>query len=347
MTSVGSFVVYELSGLSTAPRQDQPAHEQPTGDELQQGPLRMNETQFYQIFDKSIVITSFAWDPNNQDRICLTTATGHVSIVDVSRTSGNASPAAVTVCCHSLEAWITSFAPRGFPFQGIFSGGDDAALEWSSSISWPVERTRSFREGDTITPAHSIHWRNSKIHTAGVTALLPLSLGPKESDNVLLTGSYDDHIRVLALPMGPGSKPEVLAELNLGGGVWRMKVVEVLDQREARDGAPIIDEIHRIRLLVCCMYAGARVVEISKVSTRYCPAADQEHRQDILSQEASWQIENLAHFEDHQSMCYGGDILRSHQEHWKGRQTDSAHRFVTCSFYDERLCFWKFSMSNG
>ena len=52
-----------------------------------------------------------------------------------------------------------------------------------------------------------------------VTAILPLS------ETLVVTGSYDDYIRLISTPTV--GRRQVLAELNLGGGVWRVKVLHV------------------------------------------------------------------------------------------------------------------------
>jgi diphthamide biosynthesis protein 7 len=55
-------------------------------------------------------------------------------------------------------------------------------------------------------------------HEAGVTAILPLA------NDLLITGSYDDNIRLIAAP--PVGRRQVAAELNLGGGVWRLRMLD-------------------------------------------------------------------------------------------------------------------------
>lgn len=104
------------------------------------------------------------------------------------------------VVTHDLEAWTLAF-PGGPGRQGVLSGGDDAALRFSSTLN-PDDEDR-------------IVWCDRKIHGAGVTAILPLE------KNVIVTGSYDDHIRVIRTP--DVGRREVLAEMNLDGGVWRLK----------------------------------------------------------------------------------------------------------------------------
>lgn len=114
--------------------------------------------------------------------------------------------------------------------------------------------------------------------------------------NELWTGSYDDNLRIFDLrnidsDNGPilyqGLLPQEKVKQNLGGGVWRL-----------------IPEPNSDRLLACCMYDGARIIE---------PSAD------------GFKVD--AYFKgDHESMCYGGD--------WQGET------MVTCLFYDGVVHQW-------
>lgn len=61
-----------------------------------------------------------------------------------------------------------------------------------------------------------------------MTAIVPLPLAD-EAGQLVVTGSYDESLRLLRLPalrngvmMG---KRQVLAEVGLGGGVWRVKIM--------------------------------------------------------------------------------------------------------------------------
>ena len=69
-----------------------------------------------------------------------------------------------------------------------------------------------------------------KPHDYGVTAILPLQL-PGEFSNMpplLLTGGYDDHVKLHGpegFPKSTTARLKVLSELNLGGGVWKLKLV--------------------------------------------------------------------------------------------------------------------------
>jgi len=108
---------------------------------------------------------------------------------------------------HGLEAWTLAFT-TGWDDEeddddgqmGVLSGGDDLVLQLSN---WDGSAGSTPR------------WQDRKIHQAGVTAILPLG------HELIVTGSYDDRIRLISAP-SIGGRRQVLAELDLGGGVWRL-----------------------------------------------------------------------------------------------------------------------------
>lgn len=109
---------------------------------------------------------------------------------------------------HSLEAWTCAFTSDA---EALLSGGDDSVLQYSS-----------------INQDEAVQlWADRKLHEAGVTAILPLW------DTLVITGSYDDHIRLLNLPQI--GRRKCLAELNLGGGVWRLKILSQESSPDAQD----------------------------------------------------------------------------------------------------------------
>lgn len=135
---------------------------------------------------------------------------------------------------HELEAWMMTFTPESL---NVLSGGDDMVLQCSHVADGDDDdddESEEDAEQEEVEDKDEQHvqktnknknktnllWQNRKLHQAGITAILPLS------ETLLITGSYDDHIRLLQLPKIPGdTRPKLLAELNLGGGVWRLKLL--------------------------------------------------------------------------------------------------------------------------
>jgi diphthamide biosynthesis protein 7 len=196
---------------------------------------------------------------------------------------------------HELEAWILGFTPSG---TGIFSGGDDGVLQFAELRT---ANMNSEQQADADS-SHAL-WKNRNLHGAGVTALLPLS------ENVCITGSYDDHIRILSTPRS--GRKTVVAELDLGGGVWRLLPIEPWDS-SWEGGADL--ELH---VLASCMHAGARILRVSRSV-------------------GAFKIEVLAMFQEHESMNYGSSF-------WPvvhGKELV----VVSTSFYDKLVCLWKFRL---
>lgn len=69
-------------------------------------------------------------------------------------------------------------------------------------------------------------WQDKRIHSAGVTATLPLTT------DFILTGSYDDNARFISISSSLSSLPKYVAQANLGGGVCRLKVIHHVEIAE-------------------------------------------------------------------------------------------------------------------
>jgi diphthamide biosynthesis protein 7 len=202
-----------------------------------------------------------------------------------------------------LETWCVAISPIpstpeqfGEPSFRVYSGGDDSKLRF---------RTCNWNDG---TLAESLPALESRGHDAGVTAILPL-FRQEDGNEIVVTGSYDENIRLFSVP--PFGKPRSLAESVLGGGVWRLNLVDL-------DTTPSQAYKWRARILASCMHAGTRVLELSK-------GADDEY-----------QFRVLGRFEEHKSMNYGSDF----QPGWKDKLS-----VVSTSFYDKLLCLWEFEMA--
>ncbi|SPP77668.1 diphthine methyltransferase [Drosophila guanche] len=142
---------------------------------------------------------------------------------------------------HEFEAWTCAF-DRWTP-QLVYSGGDDCLL-----------LARDLRTEQRV-------WTN-RAHQAGVTCLL----SHPQHEHHLLTGSYDEQLRLF----DTRAMKRTLAEVNLGGGIWRLKP-------------------HPKRLdviLAACMYTNFSVVQLD------------------LKDSA---LTLLGTYEEHSSICYGAD----------------------------------------
>lgn len=236
---------------------------------------------------------------------------GRIFLPPSEHTEDEISP--VQIASHALESWILAFSADG---KIVFSGGDDSAIIAAPVPSRFLGENECEDDGDEGLEEQNVLWTEGRVHGAGVVAILPLSLplevvdagsGGDDGGNLVITGSYDDCIRLLCLPAV--GRRRVLAECNLGGGVWRVKVLGV-----GREGGRVV-----VRLLVCCMYAGARVVRLCREK-----------------EGGEWGFEVLGMMTEHASMCYALD--------WRGVGGEGEGKkvgVVSTSFYDRLVCLWR------
>lgn len=265
-----------------------------------------------------IIFTHFAWYPTKPDMVAVTTTVGSVHLVylgdDVGGSDWVMHPEPILT--HTLEAWFVSISPSLSPPGQVeeddsfllMSGGDDSALRYTV-----CKRTRADADEPEESP-YAIEVLRPPVsvrgHEAGVTAILPLGLKDGESE-LVVTGSYDDHIRVFSIPAYGFGRAVELASSNLGGGVWRLKIVkEEMGLFEEGQG-------WRLTMLVSCMHAGARVVELLKRGA------------------GEYEFRVIGRFEEHKSMNYGSECQLS---------AEGTLSVVSTSFYDKLLCLWKLEL---
>lgn len=246
------------------------------------------------------------WHPVKENLIGVTTSTGAARLLLLDEQYRITEQVIDLDISNSLEAWCIAFSPASEDSGSqvmAYCGGDDSMLRYTS-----CEWDQSQPESPHQTPFSPVTIRGS--HGAGVTAILPLSIISDDGGRIVLTGSYDDHLRVFIvhdLHQSFGLKRvQMVLEENLGGGVWRLDLVEIREQ----------DGRKAIRVLASCMHAGARLVEIQALDDQ------------------SWTCEVLARFEEHKSMNYGSDFVRP--------VVADKLRCVSTSFYDKLLCLWEY-----
>lgn len=216
---------------------------------------------------------------------------------------------------NTLEAWCIAFAESDEDDESsekttVYCGGDDSILNYTSYAA---------RAEDDSMPNEDEDFSMSSLkraHKAGVTAIMPLDLELANGGRLVVTGSYDDHIRLFsihdpAMPAEASVAPELLASEDLGGGVWRLDLIDL-----SCSGGEI-----EVSLLASCMYAGAKIVRLRQNSG------------------GKWTLEMLAKFEEHKSMNYGCAVVPDQSGIGK----------ITClstSFYDKLLCLWEFDMAS-
>lgn len=212
---------------------------------------------------------------------------------------------------HDLEAWCCTFSAEGT----VYSGGDDGKIR-----ATPLYRDPSNAKKD-VEPREVARQTVFSGHGAGVTAIQVLPLPSSPLGCILLTGSYDDYVRVYTehdfRPYVASTKPKALTELKIGGGVWRLKFLQDYPT-STESGANV-----KYRILASCMHEGARILEVSG------------------NQMGDWKIEVLASMKIHQSMCYAADVrplAMNPPDGW-----DETRLCVSTSFYDKLLSAWTFN----
>ncbi|KAK3322099.1 hypothetical protein B0H66DRAFT_553350 [Apodospora peruviana] len=261
-----------------------------------------------------VLFLAFCWHPSRAGTVAITTSTGHVHLVDLGDIDGSWELYPDPVITHSLEAWCVAISPCLDPAVPshedaftMFSGGDDSILRCQTCIYKDDEL-------DLSLPPSKL-----RGHDAGVTAILPIHL-KRGRPCLVVTGSYDDHIRLFSLVSPSIYSPcraENLAESNLGGGVWRLKLIDT----DEADDTVARGYRWRARILASCMHAGVRIVELLETSDGQC------------------QFRTISRFEGHRSMNYGSDF-------WPG-STERKLSVVSTSFYDKLLCFWEVDLQGG
>ncbi|KAF7545654.1 hypothetical protein G7Z17_g9005 [Cylindrodendrum hubeiense] len=274
-----------------------------------ESPLKHVATSRCDDIDEDVLFLQCYWHPVDANVIGVTTSTGAARLLRLDDGYRITDPSIDLDIANSLEAWCINFSPappdasKHDTQVTAYCGGDDSMLRYQSL---------SLRSADEESPCESLYAPITikRTHTAGVTAILPLPLFSKEQGRVVVTGSYDDHLRVFVIHDLHETyglrRVELVLEENLGGGVWRLDLVNI----SQRDGSL------RVRILASCMHAGARLVDVE------------------VQDGQSWTCTVLAQFEEHKSMNYGSDYVR-------GGQGDGL-RCVSTSFYDKLLCVWEY-----
>lgn len=179
---------------------------------------------------------------------------------------------------HGFEAWTCAF-DRWNP-QRAYSGGDDCLLH-----------AYDLRSGAEEHPQRI--WTN-RAHGAGVTCLL----SHPQNEHQLLTGSYDELLRVF----DTRAMKRSLTELNLHGGIWRLK-----PHPQRTD-----------LILTACMYTNFSVVQLKEGA-----------------------LSLLGSYEQHSSICYGADWAPNIDKFELSDDYTHSLHMATCSFYDHKLCVSK------
>lgn len=160
------------------------------------------------------------WNPvHSNPEVVLSHSDGSISVVCLGQSEPEISS---SWRAHDFEAWVAAY--DSWKTHVVYSGGDDCQF-----CCWDLREN----------PSRPV-FRDRKTHGMGVTSIQSNVLW----ENMLVTGSYDESVRLFDLRMT--QKPLMTAELGLGGGVWRVKW-----HHSRRDV-----------LLAACMHNGAAIAQV-------------------------------------------------------------------------------------
>lgn len=288
-----------------------------------------------QIWPEDVLVLSLAWHPTLPDILGVTLSTGTVSILHKDPNTHKLTAVVEHLNQHctrfspSLQAWTLAFS---VPISGdshqdvtvVYSGGDDSQLRssWLPNLNvWSHSGPSTLEIESTESLPSPRRWSG---HEAGVVAILPLPLPTIVNDSFLLTGSYDDHLRLFHIHYSDDRsewEPKILAEVNLGGGVWRLKFLHDYSHFRHSDANATTGCVSFL-VLASCMHAGAAILRVEGYPG------------------SSWNIQILMRFEHHESMNYGSDVQPVDRRLEDENQQQDKLVCVSTSFYDRKICLW-------
>ena len=266
-----------------------------------------------------------------KDDIIVGQSNGCVSLWSLSNERGiekNISYLAHEFYSQPIEVWSVAFdcnQPNIY-----YSGGDDSILKQWDRRLLPLQSEDSTSRSifDPISPVNLI--KNG--HNMGVTVITTNSYYPYQ----VVTGSYDEHVRFWDTRF-LNNKAKPLADVSVGGGVWRLKWHPKLPNQ----------------LLVAAMHGGSAILDVNtlalsqQVRERDCPIS--------MSEEKDITIKTSKIFSDHKSMVYGAtwihpstfsnfstlSISTEVDIEKGGKRIGEGYLPFTCSFYDKIVHLWK------
>ena len=261
----------------------------------------INKRRSFQICEPSILVLSLAWKPICDSRIAMSLSDGKVGELWYSASTHSLR----LVQAHSLEAWTAQWScPTTTDSTAtLYSGGDDSIICRHETQIGDEQVTVDGAEAED--EVYKPFCQDKRIHGAGVTAILPSPIRDDAAE-IILTGSYDEQIRIVAVDLVARSW-KVLAEKRLHGGVWKLKEL-----------SQISSSTHEFGILASCMHGGAMLLKIQR------------------SNENRWSITIIAKFSEHESMVYASDARPSLSSEGVNRSMT----VVSTSFYDRKLCVW-------
>ncbi|KAL8673544.1 MAG: hypothetical protein Q9168_002033 [Polycauliona sp. 1 TL-2023] len=265
------------------------------------------------VADPEVAVTSLAFTPSDwrSSVIAVSMSDGSIALFDTEVPGHLSTRSKVHHLWNTpIAAWVVAWFTKNEVSERetlLYTGGDDSALCRHTVDDMPIGG-RNFS-----APNPSVKFeRDSRIHSAGVTAMIGLCRA-KDGAEYLLTGSYDESVRVICIHES-NRAADVKAKEQLNGGVWQMKLFG-----QSFDSLDSVQT--NFRVLASCMHAGCKVIEVRRGA------------------EDEWTIEILAEFMDAERinpLYYASDV----QLGSNGLELQDM-TFVSTSFYDKKMWIWK------
>ncbi|CAN1231207.1 Diphthine methyltransferase homolog [Linum perenne] len=182
------------------------------------------------------------WNPS-ATAISVGLSDGSVSVVSISESQLDV---VQEWQAHDFEVWAASFDIHQ-PHL-VYTGSDDCKFS-----CWDIRDQPS-----------NMVFQNSKVHKMGVCCISKSPGNP----NTLLTGSYDEYLRLW--DVRSISKPVNQVSACLGGGVWRLK------------HHPFLPDV----IIAACMHNGFAIVKINEEGVEVLETYD---KHESLAYGADWQ----------------------------------------------------------
>ncbi|KAI4229661.1 MAG: hypothetical protein L6R36_000708 [Xanthoria steineri] len=278
-----------------------------------QSPITISGEAVVVTTEEEVSITSLDFTPSDWEAsvIAVTMSNGSIAVWDTATPDKISTlPAVHNLMNNPTQAWTVAWftqKPKPGLSHFLYTGGDDSAL-----CRHAVNDVPDVGKGFCTTASYTEFRRDVKAHDAGVTAIVPLWKDKKKRE-VLLTGSYDEFVRVLYIT-APTKSARIEASRRLYDGVWQLKLLKRPSNPDDPAGISFL-------VLASCMRVGCKILKVHRNS------------------EDEWGIEVLAEFVDPgrvRALSYAS-----------GFQVGSSSpdlqdmTFVSTSFYEKKLCIWK------
>lgn len=309
-----------------------------------------------QMFSEKVLIIAMAWHPKFFNVLAVSLSDGRVVVLTI-RCSPNSplSKACISVISVRTQthgdnaycvAWGETFDAlrdeKEWHVMHLVSGGDDSKLR--SSQIWLGRDGGYSNSGYQMETQVSESGVTSLTHLPSkvTTSLTHLTSGATElvHSDMFLVGGYDNIARIVTIKSprvivepvsGPPSLTATTVKLgaatpDLGGSIHKLSV---MDYKISYAQLPVVEQ--KWRILATCAQVGVRIIVIT-------------------SRNLETNIQVVAKFDEHPGLNYASGFLfkrlMRNTELKRFLEREDMALCVSTSFYDEKMCIWKYDPVN-